>query len=625
MPPTPERTADLPKSAGPHLVSLFSRRARWKYRIAITLWCALTAYFWQWWLDPANNIGLLRNIVVTTAVGWIFFLQAYFLIIFPRASHTTHTVGDLGPARVAMVTTKTPSEPFAVVRQTLEAMLAQDYPHDTWLADEDPDPETIAWCEEHGVRISTRRDRPDYHRTEWPRRTRCKEGNLAFFYDSYGYENYDFVSQFDADHVPDPGYLRAVLAPFGDPQVGYVSAPSICSRNAGNSWAARSRLYSEAVHHGALQAGYSKGWAPMCVGSHYAVRTAALKQIGGLGPELAEDQSTSMMMNAFGWRGVHAIDAIAHGDGPATFADMLTQEFQWSRSLVSLLLRHTPRYFSGLPAILKFQFLFSQLWYSLFAAFMALSFLLPLIAVVFDIHYIDVSYPGFIGHSLPPMLVVIWIAYQLRADGLFRPPGAKVLSWERTLFASAQWPWVLWGSLMAVRDRLTGSFVDFRVTPKGEAATAQLPIRVLVPYVLLASASSLPVWLIDDVSEASGFYFLSLINAVIYTVLFAVVLVHHLQENRIPLSSNIPRHGLQFLAAAGLCALIAAAGTARGMQGLHYLSTGLGPFQFTEERYVVSGAGIGKTQPVRYVIDYERLSQWASEFSDLFRRNEDGS
>ena len=38
------------------------------------------------------------------------------------------------------------------------------------------------------------------------------------------------------------------------------------------------------------------------------------------------------MMNAHGWRGVHALDAIAHGDGPRTFADLVTQEFQWSRS-----------------------------------------------------------------------------------------------------------------------------------------------------------------------------------------------------------------------------------------------------------------------------------------------------
>ncbi len=68
-----------------------------------------------------------------------------------------------------------------------------------------------------------------------------------------------------------------------------------------------------------------------------------LKEIGGLGPELAEDHSTTLMMNAHGWRGVHALDAIAHGDGPRTFADLITQEFQWSRSLMMILLQYSPK------------------------------------------------------------------------------------------------------------------------------------------------------------------------------------------------------------------------------------------------------------------------------------------
>jgi len=123
-------------------------------------------------------------------------------------------------------------------------MLRQTYPHDTWLADEDPSSETLRWCREHGVMISTRKNRADYHRPDWPRRTKCKEGNLAFFYDNYGYANYDFVVQLDADHVPTEGYLEEMLRGFADSKVGYVSAPSICDKNAEESWSARGRLLS---------------------------------------------------------------------------------------------------------------------------------------------------------------------------------------------------------------------------------------------------------------------------------------------------------------------------------------------------------------------------------------------
>jgi cellulose synthase (UDP-forming) len=112
-------------------------------------------------------------------------MQLYFVLVFLAARRSNAPDPVPGRWRVAMVTTKTPSEPFAVVRKTLEAMLAQDYPHDTWLADEAPDDATRAWCAAHGVRISSRQGIAAYHRAEWPRRTRCKEGNLAYFYDTF--------------------------------------------------------------------------------------------------------------------------------------------------------------------------------------------------------------------------------------------------------------------------------------------------------------------------------------------------------------------------------------------------------------------------------------------------------
>ena len=494
-------------------------------------------------------------------------------------------------SRVAMVVTKAPSEPFSVVATTLKAMLAQAYPHDTWLADEDPSPETLDWCRRHGVFVSTRKNRPDYHRTTWPRRTRCKEGNLAFFYDHYGYECYDFVVQLDADHVPEQGYLVEMLRPFADPAIGYVSAPSICDRNASESWAARGRLYAEASMHGSLQAGYNRGLAPLCIGSHYAVRTAALKEIGGLGPELAEDHSTTLIMNAHGWRGVHALDAIAHGDGPRTFADLVTQEFQWSRSLVMLLLKYSPIYVGRLPLKLKCQFLFSQLWYPLFALFMALMFVMPIVALVRDQNFVAVTYPEFLAHFAPLSVTLIVLAYRWRASGTFRPFDAKILSWEMTLFLFARWPWALAGTLAALRDWMTGSYVDFRITPKGASEVDPLPSRVLFPYGVLSIASVLPVLLVDNASESRGFYIFAIVNAVIYTALLLTILVQHARENVVRYPTRTYRPAM----AASLIFLITLPGIAsleRGKEGLESLAWGAGELRLYETKYAVSGAGI---------------------------------
>lgn len=150
-----------------------------RYWMALALWGACVLYFWVWWLSPAHILSPVRYWLLTLLLFWITFLQAYFLYFALNARRVTSTLSDLGPFRAAMVVTKTPVEPFSVLRPTLEAMLAQSVPHDTWLADEDPDQETRDWCQQNGVRISSRKGVESYHRSEWPRRTRCKEGNLA--------------------------------------------------------------------------------------------------------------------------------------------------------------------------------------------------------------------------------------------------------------------------------------------------------------------------------------------------------------------------------------------------------------------------------------------------------------
>ncbi|CDM61734.1 MULTISPECIES: glycosyltransferase family 2 protein [Rhizobium] len=582
-----------PTNAEPLSVSIFTGWQRKEYLVSAGLWAIALAYFWRWWLSPANHIHLLGSILVTAILAWVTLLPAYFIVVFFRARRPSGPLNLPSGSRFAMVVTKAPSEPFPVVAETLRAMLAQDVPHDTWLADEDPTPETLAWCEAHGVFVSTRKGRSDYHLQTWPRRTRCKEGNLAFFYDQYGYERYDFVVQLDADHVPEPGYLFQMLRPFADPAIGYVSAPSICDRNAAESWSARGRLYAEASMHGSLQAGYNSGLAPLCIGSHYAVRTAALCEIGGLGPELAEDHSTTLMMNSYGWRGAHALDAIAHGDGPRTFADLVTQEFQWSRSLVMLLLQYSPRFVRPLPARLKFQFLFSQFWYPLFSFFMALMFLLPITALLTGDNLVGVTYPDFLSHFLPQSLMLIFMAYRWRASGTYRPYNAKILSFENTLFVFARWPWALAGTLAAVRDWSTGSFVDFRVTPKGAADVDPLPFRVLAPYGFLALTSVLPVLLVPNASDATrGFYVFAIFNAAIYALLLLVIVVQHARENRVRYRTRIYRPAL----AASLLALVTLPGLAaveHGRDGVEALAWGTRSFSLFDDHFSVAGAGIG--------------------------------
>jgi len=525
----------------------------------LTGWVASLSWFWLWWLQTSHVVTSAGMIVNSLILVFDMFMPGYLFFFACKMKRPNPNLPVRTDWKVAMVVTKTPTEPWSIVKKTLTAMLAQSYPHDTWLADEDPSPETIAWCSTHNVSISCRKGVKEYHCTTWPRRTRCKEGNLAYFYDTVGYASYDIVVQLDADHVPSGGYLEAMIRPFVNPKVGYVAAPSICDANAHESWMVNGRLFAEASVHGILQAGYNDGWAPLCIGSHYAVRTTALKHIGGLGAELAEDHTTTLMMNACGWQGVFALDAEAHGCGPACITDGLVQEFQWSRSLTKVLLSITPTYWHRLKPHLKFQFLFAQLWYLVFGISFLIEFLLPMVATLNNQPWVRVGYLEFIARHLVVTMATIAPVGWLRYCKCLRPQKAKLLSWEEILFQIARGPWILAGVFHGIFSLLTRRELNFKITPKGDRNTKLLPFKVIIPYFILGSASAIIVVVFDRSSHYWGYYFLSLINAATYLGLCVAIIWLHLYENAIPNQ----RHYLsyQVAAIAALLIFIIAAGS----------------------------------------------------------------
>ncbi|NLU66139.1 glycosyltransferase [Streptomyces sp. HNM0574] len=506
-----------------------------KYRAALWTiavgWTLSFVWFWAWWLQPEHRAGWAGLVVNSLLLLYLTAIPCYFFVTALRLRRVDPTL-PVPDVPVAFVVTRAPSEPWPTVRRTLEAMLAQRYPYayDVWLCDEDPTDEITRWCREHRVGLSCRRGVDRYHRAGWPRRTRCKEGNLAYFYDHWGYRHYTVVAQLDCDHVPEPGYLAEMVRPFGDPAIGYVAAPSVCDANDGGSWAARGRLHREAVWQGAVQLGHSAGLAPMCIGSHYAVRTRALREIGGLGPELAEDFSTTYLLNSAGWHGAFAIDAEAHGDGPLTFADMATQEYQWSRSLTTMLLGLLPRHLRRLPPLLRLRFGYALAYYPLFGLMIVSGLTLPPIAVLTGLPWMNVNYFDFLLHFWAMPVWLLLTLYLLRGRGLLRPRNAPVLSWETWLFALARWPFVVWGLLGALLLRLRNRTVTFKVTPKDVRGPQPLLARLVLPFAGLGCSLSAVALVGELTSPAAGYVFLCLLAATAYSAVALAVPLLHIRE-----------------------------------------------------------------------------------------------
>ena len=243
-------------------------------------------------------------------------------------------------------------------------------------------------------------------------------------------------------------------------------------------------------------------------------------------------------MNAHGWVGKHSIDAEAHGNGPATFVDAMTQEFQWARSLAMILLTLTPLHIHRLAWRSKFQFLFGQLWYFLFSSVMLAAFVLPPLALVLGRSFAHVLYLEFLFIAIWPSIIALIVVHWLKRQGLLRPANAKVLGWEGICFELARWPWVVWALIDAFRVTISKSHLTWRITPKAAKSRTAVPIRFLIPYLLIIFFCVVAAVVHEPNPATRGYFWFTLFNAVCYVVLLTVILYFNARESRQALAAS---------------------------------------------------------------------------------------
>ena len=105
-----------------------SLRQELTLRVLVLATVAAGAWFWLWWLASGHGSWTSpMSVISTVLLAWVFLMPTYFLFFACRMTRPDPRI-PLPALRVAMIVTKAPSEPWAVVRATLEAMLTQDYP-----------------------------------------------------------------------------------------------------------------------------------------------------------------------------------------------------------------------------------------------------------------------------------------------------------------------------------------------------------------------------------------------------------------------------------------------------------------------------------------------------------------
>ncbi|TVY83419.1 Cellulose synthase catalytic subunit [UDP-forming] [Lachnellula suecica] len=138
----------------------------------------------------------------------------------------------------------------------------------------------------------------------------------------------EFMAPLDADMIPEPDWLRAIIAHMvNDPKMALVCPPQLFYNVPKNDPLCQS--LDTFVH--VMEPTKDANGVAWCTGSGYAIRRSALESIGGwpVG-SLAEDTYTSSLLLGSGWITAFCHEALQFGTVPDTITGHLKQRTRWT-------------------------------------------------------------------------------------------------------------------------------------------------------------------------------------------------------------------------------------------------------------------------------------------------------
>ena len=208
-------------------------------------------------------------------------------------------------------------EPLAVVRATLVGCAAMTYPHTTYLLDDGRRPEMAALAAQWGAEYVTRADN-----------SHAKAGNIN---NALTVTTGELVLMLDADHVPLPGALDALVGYFEDDRVALVQTPHDFYNHDSVQHYEVGR-HEQSVFYSVIMPGKDRHGAAFWCGSGAVIRRDALLGVGGVATEtIAEDFHTTIKLHRAGWRTRYHDDVLIQGLGPHDIAGYLLQRDRWAR------------------------------------------------------------------------------------------------------------------------------------------------------------------------------------------------------------------------------------------------------------------------------------------------------
>ncbi|HEX6678150.1 MAG TPA: glycosyltransferase [Actinomycetes bacterium] len=362
------------------------------------------------------------------------------------------------PLRVAVLI-PTWNEPPEVLAPTIAAAVALRPVHETWVLDDGARPEVAQLATDLGARYLRRRDR-----------SHAKAGNLNH---ALAVVDADVVAVLDADHVARPNFLSATIGYFDDPRVALVQTPQDFY-NLGSfehsRTAARDGFSEQSLFYRAIMPGKNRWQAAFWCGTSALLRTAALRQVGGVATgTVTEDIHTTIRLHMAGWRSVYHNEVLARGLAASGARQYLLQRYRWGTGAMQVLRADNPLTVKGLSLAQRLAYMFTLLGW--FDAWRSLGYLLLPAAVLFT-GAVPIRAPLLtFAVAFVTTFTLQQLALWLLGRGWQRP-------WLAILFDVVRLPSNLSATLTLFGRRAGG----FQVTPKGR--TGEQRRRAPVPWIL---------------------------------------------------------------------------------------------------------------------------------------------
>jgi len=348
----------------------------------------------------------LRELFLTDAESiplyWMLMATLIFMclkIVHEWIHYFYITVPDTPKAEkiytVDIFTTFCAGEPYEMINETLIAIKAIKYPHNTFLCDEADDPYLRKICEELGVVHVTR-----------IKKINAKAGNIN---NALRQSSAELCVVLDPDHVPFPDFLDPIVSHFNNPEVGFVQIVQ-SYKNYDQSLIAKGAAQQTFQFYGPIMMTMNKYGTVLAIGANCTFRRSALDSIGGHAAGLAEDMHTAMQLHAKGWKSVYVPAVLARGLVPSTLSAYYSQQLKWSRGVFELLVTSYPQLFKNFTWQQKLHYGIIPMHY-LSGVIFLINFLIPIFSLVFNTSPINIVFFNFITISFPLVMSIILIRH----------------------------------------------------------------------------------------------------------------------------------------------------------------------------------------------------------------------